>query len=58
MKTNRVKVIDLSLEMNFEKNSCKFPYVSPDSKYMFFSSGENIYWVSAKIIDKLKKRKK
>ena len=41
--------IDLSLKMNF-KTSSKFPYVSPDGKFLFFSSGANIYWVDAKII--------
>jgi len=30
------------------------PYVSPDQKYLFFSSGENIYWVSTKIIDNIR----
>ena len=44
------KPIDLSLKMNF-KTSSKFPYVSPDGKFLFFSSGENIYWVDAKIIN-------
>lgn len=33
------------------------PYVSPDGKYLFFSrfddSGINIYWVDAKVIDKI-----
>ncbi len=41
--------IDLSLKMNF-KTSSKFPYVSPDGKFLFFSSGANIYWIDAKII--------
>lgn len=42
--------IDLSLKMNF-KTSSKFPYVTPDGKFLFFSSGKNIYWVDAKILD-------
>ncbi len=42
--------IDLSLKMNFTISS-KFPYVSPDGKFLFFSSGQNIYWVDAKIIN-------
>jgi len=41
--------INLSVKMNFLENS-KFPYVSPDQKFMFFSSGENIYWVDSKIL--------
>ncbi len=42
--------IDLSLKMNF-KTSSKFPYVSPDGKFLFFSSGANIYWVDAIILN-------
>lgn len=41
--------IDLSLKMNFHESS-KFPYVSPDNKFLFFSSGDNIYWVDSEII--------
>ncbi len=43
------KPIDLSLKMNFTTNS-KFPYVSPDGKFLFFSSGANMYWVDSKIL--------
>ncbi|MBU0475696.1 MAG: hypothetical protein KKF62_16220 [Bacteroidetes bacterium] len=32
----------------------RFPTVSPDGKYLFFMTREGIYWVSAKIIEKLK----
>ena len=42
--------IDLSLKMNFTKSS-KFPYISPDNRFLFFSSGENIYWIDSKILD-------
>jgi len=42
--------IDLNDRMDFDKDS-RDPYVSPDGKYLFFSSGENIYWIDAKIID-------
>ena len=42
--------IDLSLKMDF-KGSSKFPYVSPDNKFLFFSSGKNIYWVDSKIFE-------
>ena len=44
------KPIDLSLKMNFTTSS-KFPYISPDGKFLFFSSGANMFWVDAKIID-------
>ncbi len=37
------------------KNSAKFPCISPDGKYFFFSSGRNIYWVDAKILEVTKK---
>lgn len=30
------------------------PKVTPDRKYFFFSRGGDIYWVDAKIIEKLK----
>jgi hypothetical protein len=42
--------VDLSLRMNFTSSS-KFPYISPDNKFLFFSSGVNIYWVDSKIIE-------
>ena len=42
--------VNLSVKMDFTTDSSKFPYVSPDGKYLFFSSGENIYWVDANII--------
>jgi Tol biopolymer transport system component len=32
------------------------PYVSPDGKYFFFTNNGDIYWVSAKIIDQLRKQ--
>jgi len=41
--------VDLSLKMNFTKSS-KFPYITPDGKFLFFSSGVNMYWVDSKII--------
>ena len=49
------KPIDLSLKMNFTTSS-KFPYVSPDGKFLFFSSGQNMYWVDAKIMDTVCKK--
>lgn len=41
--------VDLSLKMNFTSSS-KFPYISPDGKFLFFSSGANMYWIDSKII--------
>ena len=40
-------------------NQERFPYVSPDGKYLFFTRRNNpnkddIWWVSTKIIKKLK----
>ncbi|MFH1197140.1 MAG: hypothetical protein V1720_15695 [bacterium] len=34
----------------------RFPFISPDGKYLFFMTREGIYWVSAKIIDELRQR--
>ncbi|MCK5536039.1 MAG: PD40 domain-containing protein [Bacteroidales bacterium] len=42
--------IDLSLKMGFTRSS-KFPYITPDKKFLFFSCGNDMYWVDAKIID-------
>jgi len=42
--------VDLSLKMNFARSS-KFPYISPDDKFLFFSSGKIIYWIDSKILD-------
>ena len=30
------------------------PSISPDGKYIFYTTGEDVYWVSAKILDPLK----
>lgn len=40
--------VDLSLKMGFTRSS-KFPYISPDKKFLFFSCGNDIYWIDAKI---------
>ena len=39
----------------------RFPYVSPDGKYLFFTrpnppNRDDIWWVSAKIIDRLREK--
>jgi len=45
--------INLSRVIGFTEDS-RDPYISPDRKFLFFSSGENIYWLSAQIISELK----
>ncbi len=47
------KPIDINSIMNFDYDS-RDPYISPDGKYLFFSSGENIYWISSGILNKIK----
>lgn len=42
---------DKSINQTFTEN---IPYVSPDGKYFFFHRNNDIYWVSAKIIEDLK----
>ncbi len=42
--------VDLSLKMGFTRSS-KFPYITPDKKFLFFSCGNDIYWLDSKIID-------
>lgn len=42
--------IDLSKKMGFSESS-KFPYVTPDGRFLFFSSGENMYWIDSKIVE-------
>lgn len=44
-----MKPIDLSIKMGFVGSS-KFPYVTPDNRFLFFSSGENLYWIDSKIL--------
>jgi len=46
-----------SKKLNPEINTSSYefaPQVSPDGKYLFFTRDDNIYWVSAKIIEDLK----
>lgn len=45
--------VNINKIMDFDYDS-RDPYISPDDKYLFFSSGENIYWISSKIIAKIK----
>jgi Tol biopolymer transport system component len=52
-KWSEPKYVDLGMKAGT-------PYVSPDGKYLFFTSGErrkgDIYWVSSKIIEELRPR--
>lgn len=52
-KDNWSNPVNISQAIGFDFNS-KDPSISPDGKYLFFSSGENIYWLSTKIINNLK----
>jgi Tol biopolymer transport system component len=45
--------LNLSYFLNFDQDS-RDPALSADGKYLFFSSGENIYWVRSTVIDKIK----
>lgn len=42
--------VDLSNKMGFSESS-KFPYVTPDNRFLFFSSGENVYWIDSNILE-------
>lgn len=48
--------LNLSEFLFFDRDS-RDPLISPDGKYLFFSSGENMYWVKATVIDKIRKLK-
>lgn len=45
--------INLADRMKFSRNQ-SLPMVTPDGKYVFFTSGKSIYWVSAKFIEELR----
>ncbi len=40
------------------KNHELCPYVTPDGKYLFYTSNEDIYWVSTEVIRQLKENRK
>jgi len=54
--------MNLNIEINYDY-PCAFPYVSPDGKYLFFTSHDelnnesNIYWVNSSIIEKIRPKK-
>ncbi len=47
------KPLNLNLHMEFDRSS-RFPYISPDGKYMFFQSNSKIYWIDAEIIENIR----
>ncbi|MBG6129007.1 hypothetical protein IWQ47_000301 [Aquimarina sp. EL_43] len=48
------KSINMGEKIN-TKNHELCPFVSKDGKYFFYTSNQDIYWVSTKIIDALRK---
>ena len=48
-----IKPININKKYDFPEHAA-IPHVSFDSKYLFFSSRGDIYWVDAKIIEELK----
>jgi hypothetical protein len=47
------KATDISEILESEGNIAA--YISPDGQYLFFRADSDIYWVSTKILDQLKK---
>jgi len=47
--------VDLSQEMGFYEDS-RDPCLSPDGKFLFFSNGENIFWVDASVIGRIRNK--
>jgi len=45
--------ININEVIGYDSDS-RDPYISPDQKYLFFSSGNNIYWVSTEVIDNIR----
>jgi hypothetical protein len=55
------KTIEMGPAINISYEGARFPGMSPDGKYLFFTRydekwNEDIYWVDAKIIEQLKPR--
>jgi len=46
--------LSVSEALGFDDDS-RDPALSPDGKFLFFSSGDNIYWVSTEVLDRLRK---
>ena len=47
------EAVNLGEKINSPEHE-QIPFVSPDGKFLFYSNGEDIYWVDAKIIEELK----
>ncbi len=47
------KLINMGNSINTEQAEANATF-SPDGKYLFFTRGDDIYWVSAKIIEELR----
>jgi hypothetical protein len=45
--------VNLAERMNFDRHQA-LPMVTPDGKYLFFTSGKDIYWVAATFIEDLR----
>ena len=45
--------LHLSRAIHFDQSS-RFPSLSPDGKYIFFCSGDSVYWVDGRIIEQLR----
>ncbi len=50
------ELINMGNSINTEQPDANATF-SPDGKYLFFSRGDDIYWVSAKIIEELRQKK-
>ncbi len=48
---SKAKRFDETINKTFTEN---IPYVSPEGKYFFFHRNNDIWWVSAKVIDTLR----
>ncbi|MFC1493002.1 ankyrin repeat domain-containing protein [candidate division KSB1 bacterium] len=46
----------VSMGSDINGDGARFPGLSPDGKYFFFSKNFDIYWVDARIIEELRKR--
>jgi ankyrin repeat protein/glyoxylase-like metal-dependent hydrolase (beta-lactamase superfamily II) len=51
------KPLNMGDKINTKSNE-NCPILSPDGKFLFYTSGNDIYWVSAKVIDELRPKTK
>jgi len=54
-QNNWTKAVNMGEPIN-SKNHELCPYVTPDGKYLFYTTNQDIYWVSAQVIDIIKSR--